>query len=257
MNPEEYAIMYHVEDRHWWYQGMEQISRRLLEACCARSRPWRILDAGCGTGAASAGFLADYGRVTAFDLMAEALRFCRQRRLERLAQASVTALPFAGQSFDLVASFDVLCERSISDDRLPLNEFWRVLRPGGLLLLRLPALDWLRGEHDEAVHIARRYTRQQLHNRLQDAGFAVGRLAYANTFLLPFVLSKRWADRLLAVLRPASRPVSDLTLPTGPLNPVLRAILAAEARWVVRGSLPLGVSVFAVAQKAQAKERPA
>jgi SAM-dependent methyltransferase len=245
MNREEYAIMYRVEDQHWWYKGMEHISRHLLDSCYTATTHRRILDAGCGTGAASAGFLADYGQVTGFDLMADALNYSRQRRLQRLVQASVLTMPFVSQSFDLVTSFDVLCERSISDDGVPLTECWRVLRPGGRLLLRLPALHWLRGAHDEAVHIARRYTCAQVRERLRASGFVIERVAYANTFLLPFVLLKRWSDRL----RPSLPIVSDLALPTGHFNRILQAILSSEAPWVARGGFPLGVSVFALARK--------
>ena len=85
--------MYHVEDRHWWYRGMETITRALLERWIPLRSP-KILDAGCGTGAAMTTYLAEYGMVTGIDLYAEALRFCRKRNAPRLARASVLDLPF-------------------------------------------------------------------------------------------------------------------------------------------------------------------
>jgi SAM-dependent methyltransferase len=249
MNPEEYALMYQVEDHHWWYKGMEAISRQLLRSYYAAGSNLRILDAGCGTGAAAAGFLAEFGCVTGFDLAGEALHFCQHRKLVRLARASVDALPFADASFDLVASFDVLCERPIRDDRVALGEFRRVLAPGGRVLLRLPALNWLRGQHDQAVHIARRYMRRQVGERLRVAGFTVEFVGYANTFLLPIVLFKRWKDRLAQRFSPTPVPHSDLTLNAGWLNGYLQAILSSEAPWVLRNRLPVGVSIFAVGRK--------
>jgi SAM-dependent methyltransferase len=249
VNSEEYALMYQVEDHHWWYKGMEAISRKLLNQHYTNRSALRILDAGCGTGAAAAGFLAQYGSVTGCDLAGEALHFCQQRNLGRLARASVIALPFASRSFDLVASFDVLDERNIQNDRLPLAEFHRVLVPGGRVLLRLPAFHWLSGQHDRAVHISRRYTRKQLSERLKAAGFSVELVGYANTFLLPLVMIKRWKDRLVQSIRPVEQPKSDLTVNAGRLNGVLCGILSSEAAWVAHNRLPVGVSLFTVAQK--------
>jgi len=249
LNPEEYAIMYEVEDHHWWYRGMAVLSRTLLNQVWPGDRGWRILDAGCGTGAAATGFLSDYGQVTGVDLSDQALHFCRLRRLADLGRASVDALPFASASFDLVVSFDVLCERSLQQDDQALAEFWRVLAPGGWVLLRLPALRWLRGQHDVAVHIVRRYTRQEVRRNLYAAGFVAPRVSYANAFLLPLALVRRWADRLAAGLHLAQPVKSDLTIRFGPFDKLFYTILAGEAPWVARGRLPLGVSVFALAQK--------
>src|SRR5512145_2226835 len=134
MNPEEYEVMYQVEDRHWWYLGMERITCSLLERALPperEARSLKILDAGCGTGAVMK-YLARYGEVTGFDFAAEALKFSRRRGDVRLAQASVTNLPYGDNLFDLLVSFDVLCENGV-DDAQALHEFCRVLRPGGAL----------------------------------------------------------------------------------------------------------------------------
>jgi SAM-dependent methyltransferase len=86
MNLEEYEVMFHAEDHHWWYLGMERITCGLLDQTVGRGRNLRVLDAGCGTGAVMQ-YLKPYGRVVGFDLSAEALRFSRQRGHDRLAQA--------------------------------------------------------------------------------------------------------------------------------------------------------------------------
>ncbi len=245
MNPEEYAIMYQVEDHHWWYRGMARITRALLDR---RYRPGvglRILDAGCGTGGAMASYLRDYGEVMGFDFAGEALHFCRLRGATRLARASVVEIPFADESFDLVVSFDVLCERAVRSDLAALREFYRVLVPGGRVLLRLPAYDWLRGRHDVAVHIQHRYTRGEIARRLQDAGFQVEYLSYANMFLFPAALVKRTAERVLA----RQEGPSDLTLNVGPLNGLLEAVLLVEARLIARQRLPFGLTVIAIGRK--------
>ncbi|HEY4689981.1 MAG TPA: class I SAM-dependent methyltransferase [Anaerolineae bacterium] len=244
MNIEEYETMYRVEDAHWWYRGMETITRAVLDRAVGRGRDRRILDAGCGTGAVM-GYLADYGCVTGFDFAAEALHFCRIRRRDRLNRASVMALPYADASFDLVTSFDVLCERSVVDDEVALREFARVLKPGGRVLLRLPAYNWLRGKHDEAVYIRHRYTARELRDKLRRTGFAPERVSYANMLLFPIAALKRAAEHVV----PIRQNGSDLTIGTGLLNAPLRWILSAEAPFVARTGLPFGLTVVALGRK--------
>lgn len=244
MEPEEYAVMFGAEERHWWYRGMERITRALLERWYAPGAGLRILDAGCGTGGAMTSYLARYGLVTGVDSAREALAFCRGRGAERLVCASVMQLPFRAGSFDLVTSFDVLYEQGVPDDLAALQEFARVLACGGRVLLRLPAYDWLRGRHDRAVHTRRRYTRRRIASRLAQAGFQIEHLSYANTFLFPIALAKRLPERIRRRAGP-----SDLALPVGPFNGLLAAILSAEAPLVARRSLPFGLTVVAAGRK--------
>jgi SAM-dependent methyltransferase len=245
LDPEEYAIMYRAEEHHWWYQGMQWITQAVLNRWYRQGSHLHILDAGCGTGAAMTSYLADYGQVTGFDFAAEALKYCILRGAPRIVQASVMHLPFSDSSFDLVVSFDVLCERAVPDDVAALEEFARVLVPGGRTLLRLPAYNWLRGRHDQAVHVRHRYTRRDIAERLRRAGFNVEHLSHANTFLFPVALVKR----LLEHLRPRRDGRSDLTLGVGPFNGLLAAILSAEAPLVARKGLPFGLTVVAVGRK--------
>ncbi len=242
MNPEEYAIMYHAEEGHWWYVGMERITVTLLDRWYAPGSNLRILDAGCGTGKAMTSYLTRYGQVTGFDFAQEAVHFSRQRGVTRLARASVMEIPFADHSFDLVVSFDVLCVRGVPDDVQALREIRRVLVPGGRVLLRLPAYNWLRGHHDVAVHIRHRYNKRDIVQRFQEAGLQVEHLSYANTLLFPLALLKRTAEKMW----PSREVRSDLTLHPGPLNGLFRRILAAEAPIVAGPGLPFGLSLIAV-----------
>ena len=244
MNPEEYEVMYRAEDTHWWYRGMEAITRAVLDRVVGRVRNLRILDAGCGTGAVMR-YLADYGQVTGFDFAPEALHFCRLRGRERLSRASVLALPYADESFDLIASFDVLCERAVVDDDLALREFARALQSGGRVLLRLPAYDWLHGKHDEAVYIRHRYTARELKDKLRRAGFEVEHISYANMLMFPLAALKRLSERFM----PLKQPGSDLTLGAGILNTPMRLILSLEAPCVARIGLPFGLTLVALARK--------
>lgn len=237
--------MYHVEDRHWWYRGMASITRALLDRRISLPPNPKILDAGCGTGAAMTTYLAEHGQVSGVDLYPQALEFCRKRNARRLARASVLDLPFASASFDLVTSFDVLYERAVPSDIIALREFFRILLPGGFVLLRLPAYDWLRGQHDTLVHTHRRYTKKSVKELLEQGGFSVLHLSYANALLFPLAVIKRLGERMF----PAKEAQSDLALDVGIFNDLLVRILACEAPFVAHAGLPYGLSVFAIGRK--------
>jgi SAM-dependent methyltransferase len=250
MNVEEYARMYEAEETQWWYAGMRAISFALLSAEwgeeAAGSR--RILDAGCGTGNNLAHFRR-FGRTVGVDLSEDALRFCRTRGVAA-ARGNLLARPFPDASFDGVTSFDVLYHRWVEDDRVAVRELVRVMRPGGLFLLRLPALAMLWGAHDEAVYSRHRYSRGEVRRLLEGEGLEVLRLTYANSLLFPVIATRRTLDRLL------HRHGSDVGFLPAPLEWGFRRLLGLEARLLRGLSLPIGASVFAVARKAGSGAMP-
>jgi SAM-dependent methyltransferase len=239
MKVEEYERMFHAEETHWWYVGMRAISLALLGPPGTPST--RLLDAGCGTGS-NLIHLKVRGRTVGVDLSEEAVGFCRSRETT-VTRASLLSLPFADACFDEVTSFDVLYHRWVTDDRAAIRELARVLRPGGLLLLRVPALKALWGAHDEAVHSRHRYTRAEVVGLLADAGLEIERATYANSFLLPLLAIRRTLDRV------TSREGSDVESLPAPVDRFFRGLLLLEARLVRRISLPLGASVFVLARK--------
>ena len=245
MNPEEYELMFQVERRHWWYLGMEKISRSLLNAYYDPGSGLRILDAGCGTGAGMTTYLGEYGRVTGIDISPAAIHFSGLRGAKSLSRASVIHLPFHNGAFDLVTSFDVLYERSVADDAWAIGEFRRVLGSGGRVLLRLPAYNWLRGQHDRRVHTARRYSAPEVARLLQKNGLRVEYLSYANALLFPLALVKRLLERVF----PVQGETSDLSLNAGPFGRFFEAILAIEAALIPHARFPFGLSVVAVGRK--------
>lgn len=253
MEPEQYALMARVERAHWWYRGMRSLVGALLDAHLVPGLPRRVLDAGCGTGGTTA-WLRRYGTVVGIDLAAEAAPFWARSGLRAMARASVVALPFPADCFDLVTCFDVLYHRRVGDEGAALAEFRRVLRPGGLLLVRVPAYDWLQGGHDAAVHTRRRYTRGEMVAAVRAAGLAVVTATYGNSLLLPLAVAKRLAERW----RGPSQ--EEMAVPPAPLNAVFGAALALEARVLPRWPLPAGLSVLVLARKpagAAASARPA
>lgn len=242
MRIEEYETMFRVEDGHWWYVGL----RRILEAFWFRhvsaKRP-RVLDAGCGTGANLVA-LERWARPAGIDLSPHALRFCRQRGLTRTATASTTALPFPSACFDVVLSMDVLQHQAIADTSAALGEIGRVLRPDGVLLINLPAYQWLHSSHDVAVYQDRRFTRGELITILVSNGFEPLETTYWNTLLFPPAATVR----LWRKLRPPD--FSDLATAPGPVtNRVCGTLLGLERRLIQVVPLPFGLSVFAAARK--------
>jgi len=235
--------MYRAEQSHWWYQGMAAITTRVLERFYVPGLNLAILDAGCGTGAGLL-FLSQYGSVTGLDISDHALRFCAERGCTEVTRASVMALPFREESFDLVTSFDIIYFEGIHDEAV-LQEAARVLRPGGRLLIRVPAFDWLRGTHDARVSTAHRYTSKELADKLVEGGFEIEFMSYANMILFPLALLKRFFERW----RLTPQQDSDIAVNVGAFSSFLKSCLILESKLIRFWRLPFGLSVVAMAKK--------
>jgi SAM-dependent methyltransferase len=245
MEREQYEIMRAAEDHHWWYRGMAHVTSELLRTRVGKSDAREVLDAGCGTGA-NLELLAPFGRVTGLDFSQRALDYCHARGAERLVRASVTDMPFADASFDLILSCDVLSEVGSPGDVAGLAEFARVLRPGGKLLLRLPAYAWLGGgRHDRAVETRHRFGKAELRAKLDAAGFDVEVLSHANALLFPLALGVRGLERVM----PEREARAETSVPAGPVNAVFKALLSAEAPLVRSTGLPFGLTLISLATK--------
>ena len=257
MQLEDYEYLYELEESFWWFEGMREITAALLDPFCPPGQDRLILDAGCGTGINLA-WLRRYaggGHVCGIDVSEDALRFCRARGHALLARASVTALPFAPASFDLVTSFDVLVQLpGAGADAESAAEMYRVLRTGGLAFVRAAAYEWLRSGHDFALGSQRRYDLGGLKRLLRGAGFRVLRATYANSLLLPTAVLHRLVLKRLGLVHEGS-DVKPLPPKLQWLNGALRATLAGEARWLrsARRNLPAGLSAVCVAKKTEAR----
>lgn len=228
----------------WWFVGMRKLSFALIERFVHTSPPLSILDAGCGTGGMIP-HLQSYGSVVGVDLSDEALAFARRRQVGHLVQSSLPNLPFSAGIFDLVTSFDVIYHQAIANDEVALSELTRVLRPGGILLIRVPAHDRLRSRHDIAVHTRHRYAKRELKEKLERAGLEPLYLSYVNCFLFPVAAAARLADKVL----PGDQDASQLRDVPPLLNRLLEAVLGLEASIIRAARLPFGLSLVAVARR--------
>ncbi|HYO83928.1 MAG TPA: class I SAM-dependent methyltransferase [Bryobacteraceae bacterium] len=246
MNPAEFKYLDEAEEEMWWFRGMNRLLFGMVDRYVGGSEVKDALEVGCGTGyLASLLETRRQWRVTGVDLGSEALRFAR-RRLHRLVQADLRYLPFPAASFPVLISMDVIVHLQRGEESHGLQEFWRVLKPNGLMFLRVSALDILRSRHSEFAHERQRFTRGRLVRGLRTAGFEVLRCTYMNSLLLPVALLK------FRLWEPLTRqpPASGVYRYPALLNRVLEAPLRAESVLLNRGlSLPLGQSLFAVARK--------
>ena len=246
MEQPEYEWMYHSEDGHWWFVSRRRLVNRLFERYLPDDSTRLILDVGCGTGANLA-MLTDWGCAFGLDINPLALNLTRHRSLTRLTQASGLVLPYPSQNFSLVTCFDVLYHQWMVDDARVLAEFYRVLQPGGWLLLTNPALPALRSIHDEVYYTRRRYTVSDVRQQLAEAGFQVHFCSYIYCLLLPVFATLRLSSRWLPAFSQADRR----PLPAW-LNRWLIGLQNLELIWLLRGGmLPLGSSLMCLAQKAE------
>jgi len=251
MNEHEYALMRRVEDSYWWYAILrESVAAEVKSHLAGRAAP-RILDAGCGTG----GMMAMLRRedlswqVTGIDFSPEALEHTRERGFPDVILGSVNALPFPNDSFDVVISLDVLYFEGVND-REALSEFHRVLKPGGLLVLNLPAFDLLRGEHDVAVRGVRRYTPFRVRRMLSQCNLEAMRVHCWNLWLFLPILCWRGISRMRHRSAPAQAS-SDLFMPPAFVNSVLTVLGRIDTAFCRAIRSPLGTSVHALARKPQ------
>jgi SAM-dependent methyltransferase len=239
-----YARFYATEDWYWWSVGTRAIFRDWL-AAALDTRPARVLDVGCGTGAL-AHELGGFGQVVGVDLAPEAIAWSRRRGLAVLCVGSADRLPFRTGGFDAVAAVDIV---EHTDDTHAVAEIARVLRPGGAALLHVPAFPILWGEHDEVNHHLRRYRRGALRRVVEASGLVVERLSYANSVLFPAAAAVRLAKRAVRAVRaprPAAAEIYDLP---AWVNRALIGVLSVERALLRRVNFPFGVSLLCLARK--------
>jgi SAM-dependent methyltransferase len=236
-----------AEQSHFWFRGFRWfVEPEIRKALAGRSSPL-IIDCGCGTGA-NVEWLRRFARVYGFDLTANGLALGRAMGRTRLARASIAAIPFPDRCADVATSFDVFQCLPDAIEAAALREMWRILKPGGQLLLNVAALDVLRGAHSTLSQEVRRYTPERLRSVVERAGFRIARLTFANASLVPVMLPVRIAQRWQ---RAGEVPAGefDIRVPPAPVNAILSAALWTEAAALRYLNMPIGSSLLCRAIK--------
>jgi SAM-dependent methyltransferase len=232
-----------VDEHHWWYRGRRRVIRAELDRLPLPADA-RVLDAGCGSGR-TLQELVDYGTVSGIELNADAATLARRRELGDVRVGRLEELPWDDATFDLITCLDVI--EHVPDDSAALIELRRVCRPGGWLLVTVPAYQALWSQHDEANHHYRRYSRSMLRGAGRAGGWEVERISSFNSLLLAPAAAVRLAQRRLGT---HNGYTNDLDLGPAWLNDVLERPLALEASWLARGrTLPVGLSLLAVLRR--------
>ncbi len=243
MDDKEFINIYQNESTHYYYVDTHELILDLIRRYAYRGKPLRILDAGCGTGLLGTK-LKSFGDVRGVDIHPRALFYAKKRKVNaRLS--SVERLPHEDNSFDLVVSVDVLYHQQVRDDMKALSEFYRVLKPGGYVIVRVPAVSWLRRRHDAFVYTKRRYDKDDLKNKLMRSGFSVCGIFYIQTFL--FLLA--FGMWVIEKFRKTPQPSSDVRSLPKSINDMMLYVLRAERALGGRVSWPIGLGLAAVAKK--------
>ncbi|MBI2688656.1 MAG: class I SAM-dependent methyltransferase [Acidobacteria bacterium] len=247
MNPAEFANIAKAENDFWWYRGMRHIMFGLLDPIAAQKKFGRVLEAGCGTGHFAQALAHRYHwPMFPLDLGWEGLQYGKGLGIARLTQGDIQALPYSGEAFDALVSMDVIVHMPSGEESNPMREFHRVLKPGGLLVLRASALDILRSHHSKFAMERQRFTRSRLIHLAEATGFKVLRCTYANSLLMPVALVKFRVIEPLFGGEPQSgvRPVAPW------LDKLLFAPLKAESKLLLAGiNLPVGQSLILLAER--------
>lgn len=244
MQAPEYENIYKNEASHFFYVSNHAIILSLVKKYLdvPRSKA-KILDAGCGTGLLGKK-LQRYGEVQGVDINPQAVKFAKKRGLKS-QQATVNRLPFPKNTFDLVVSMDVLYHIQV-DDVKALKEFYRILKTGGFVIIRVPAYKWLHLKHDRHVHTRERYSLEEIRNKIQRAGFSTKKVSYVNMALLPLAIVKQFVETITSKKEVSSGVDSENKL----VNDILLSFLSIEPKIIPYLNLPFGLGIVAVGQKA-------
>lgn len=245
MEIREYKVMYEVEDSHFWYKGMRKITKTLFDKYLPKNKQLKILDAGCGTGR-NILFLKNYGQVFGFDISPHAIKYCKKRGLKNIKEGSVDRIPFNNNSFDLITCFDVLYHKQVENYKKVIGEFYCVLKPGGVLFVRVPAFQFLMSGHDTAVHTKHRFHKTELKDILLSQHFRILKISYINTLLFPFAAIRRILKRFIII---ETDKKSDVKKINPVLNFFLQFPLYLESNLIKYIDFPFGLSLIAMVKK--------
>jgi SAM-dependent methyltransferase len=233
--------MAELDQDHWWFLARRRILKRLIERLVRPPKRAKVLEVGCGTGHNLA-MLKSFGSLEASELDRCARALANKRLPGKVKNAKLPDLSmFKRNGYDLIALLDVL--EHVPDDLASLRAIHMRLKPGGALLLTVPANPWMWSAHDAAHHHFRRYTKKQLEELFLRSGLEIQLLSHFNTLLFPLVAAARVVGKI------TRRQSADDKLPSGSVNSILNAVFGLEASLIGRLPMPFGVSLVAVVRR--------
>ncbi len=250
MKSDFYGIYASAEERHWWFLWRGEMIESLVRSLSPAPKT-NILDVGCGTGMMVEG-LGGYGRVVGIELASEALVYCKRRGIPAV-QGTALSLPIRANAGEIITSLDLI--EHVDDDVAALREIHRVLKPGGVVIITVPAFQILWSSHDEVNLHRRRYSTRQLRTAVEAAGFETIRLTYTNTMLFLPVLAFRLLKKTFRRgANGSTASEADIGHVSAPVNWLLLRLLRAETWAFGKMKRPFGVSILMVARKPDQSE---
>ncbi len=248
MEKDVYSEFLDLEQNHWWFIGRRKIFFTLLDQFFNKKEDIKILDVGCGPGEMVQP-LSKYGKVFALDFSTDALESCMGRGYRLLINGDATTLPLKAGTFDLISLFDTI--EHIDNDTGALRECYRLLADDGLIIVTLPAYNFLFSNNDRAAHHKRRYTTSEIRRKVRNAGFRVRKLTYINTWLFPVIFFALFFIKLKEALFPVKNPdKTNISFPVPKIvHTVLAKIFSSESCLLKRISFPFGHSLVCIAEK--------
>lgn len=235
-----YEDLYELEEKHWWHIAKRENYLSLMNRFLNAQKP-KILDIGCGTGK-NIEVLSRLGNTWGLDSSKEALKFCQKRGLKNITLGRSDKTKFPGNSFDAVTLLDVL---EHTDDNKTLTEIYRILKPGGSLVITVPAFQWLWSKWDEVLHHQRRYSKSNLTKILKNNNFSIMKISYLYAFLiLPILIVRLFKSKFSK-----GAYSSDFKLSSGLINKLLLTISKLENKIMIKWGVPFGTSLICVARK--------
>ncbi|HEV2079615.1 MAG TPA: class I SAM-dependent methyltransferase [Allosphingosinicella sp.] len=233
-----YDRMAELDRVHWWYRARRNILSDLIQRRIPLPPGARILEIGCGTGH-NVLMLQHFGEVDAIEIDEAAREIASKRLGKTVGSAPLPELAgVEDASYDLIAILDVL--EHVEADERALASMARKLKPGGRILLTVPAHPWMWSAHDVVNHHQRRYTRKSLKDVIARAGLKLEMVSYFNSLLFPLAAGARLAGRI------AGKEDSDDKLPPRPLNKLFETVFNLERHALGRVPFPPGVSLVAI-----------
>jgi SAM-dependent methyltransferase len=243
--------MFEAEDHHWWYVGNHENFLNILQRKNIIKNGITVLDAGCGTGKWLEILKKSYKiNETGIDYNETALEYSRTRGKINFRLGDINKCIFNESSFDLITSFDVICNSNI-DETIAIKNFQSYLRNDEYLLLTVPAFQFLLSKHDEVVHQNKRYRKKQIKLLLENNGFEIIKISYSVCLLFPLALIKRILNKLFAS---KVEEHNEVKMPPKIINQLFLLVMRAENFLLRYISLPFGLSVFVLAKKKPANK---
>jgi len=239
----ELGYLGEIEDDYWWNEGRRKILCDLIYEQVNESKNLEILDVGCGPGGTSIAFF-QFGNVTGTDISFSGLKLAKEKGLTNVVVSSSTSIPFQSEKFDIITILDVI--EHVQKHKTVLKEIWRMLKPNGIIVVTVPAYQFLWSQHDVASSHVRRYNNSTITKELKDSQFKIIRTSYFVSFLFPLIA----IYRLITKNRINKKnPKGDLIKFPQPINNFFKKLMSIENKLLKKINLPFGLSVVCIAKK--------